>query len=145
MRGWQITGYGILSIWFCCMIAIGSGCGDPKPIPIVNVDDSTDDTSIESGKDVYVTDNMNDENSAMVTEPSTTVSYWYIYYDVHIVKGDSRYQGWKVISLPTPYFDTYKAVRILVPTFVDEDYVGIQFFKRVPIETYTAFLKDEKP
>jgi len=120
-----------------------------KPVPVVrveNVDETVPDTiaTTIAGKDVYVTDNINDENLGIVTEPLTTVSYWYVTYNVHIADGDKRWEGWQVLELKAPYFDTYAVIYQLVPAFVKEDYVGIDFFKRVPLETYQAYIRDTK-
>lgn len=114
----------------------------PTPIVIKTVETAVE-VPMESGKDVYVTDNMNDENLATITD-SSPVSYWYVDYSVHVAKSDSRYEGWQVIQLTHPYYDTYEAVHAILPTYIKEDYVGVHFFKRVPFEVYKSFLKDSK-
>jgi len=125
----------ILSILLLCCI----GCTDKKYNDVAPVVLETPEGEFEVGKDIYVTDNMNDENSSTVTEPITTVSYWYVFYEVGgIVNG---YKGYKVIQLSTPYFDVCKAQLSILPTAGEKDYVGIEFFKRVPIETYKSYLE----
>ena len=100
---------------------------------------------IESVKDVYVTDNLNDENSSIVTEPSTAVSFWYVYFHASVKSGESIFDGYKVIQISHPYFDVNEARLKLVSTATDADYVGVTFFKRVPLETYNAYITTEKP
>ena len=90
----------------------------------------------EPVKDVYITDNINDENSSILTESNNTVSYWYVYYNVHRAKPENFWTGYDVVELSTPYFDISSAIIIIFPQYTDEDFVGIEYFKRVPIETY---------
>lgn len=98
------------------------------------------ETEVITGKDVYVSDNMNDESSAIVN-PNETVSYWYVSYTARIKKPESEYVGYKVISIPHPYFDVKSAIFEITPKYTEEDYVGISFFKRVPFETYKAYIE----
>lgn len=102
------------------------------------------EAEIIAGKDVYLTDNINDESSAVITETSTTVSYWYIYYNAHIKSSDARYTGYEIVELSTPYFDIHSAIIKVIPTYKnDEDFVGIEYFKRVPFETYKSYKDNE--
>ena len=115
----------------------------PAPAPIISNQDEESQSETSQGKDVYVTDNINDENVSKVTESSNTVSYWYISYHASLKKDDNMFDGYKVVSIDVPYYDVYKIRKAAVPYVKDEDYVGINFFKRVPFETYKAYL-DEK-
>ena len=66
-------------------------------------------------------------------------TYWYVTYDTHIANNDVRYNGYTVIVLETPYFDIEQAIKQIVPKYTTADYVGINFFQLVPVETYKAF------
>lgn len=142
----------ILSPWFWIPFVLTLGiitmidsCREDKhePIPIISkpmVVSEPVETPVEVGKDIYVTDNMNDENSAIV-DSVTAASFWYVYYNAHIVKTDSRYAGYMVIQLSTPYYDVNEAMHKILPTIAIDDFVGVEFFKRVPLESYQSYLK----
>lgn len=85
----------------------------------------------------YITPDMNDSADAVVSKVS--VSYWYVYYNIHIKSSDAQYKGYEVVELTTPYFTIEETITILLPKYKDEDFVGIEFFKRVPYETYKSF------
>lgn len=79
-----------------------------------------------------------DENEDIVVTKDT-VSFWYVYYTARIDDGDNRYDGYKVIKINTSYFEITKAIFQIVPNYKEKDYVGVQFFKRVPYETYKSY------
>ncbi len=108
---------------------------DKPPVKVKQIEEP----EIIAGQDVYVSDNMNDESSSIVTEPSTTVSYWYVSFSAHIKSSDASYNGYRVVVIQHPYFDINDAIHAIVPAYVEDDYVGITFFKRVPFETYKSF------
>lgn len=128
-----LVALGILLL--CCV-----GCTEKK-VPETPVVVETPEGEFEVNKDVYVTDNINDENSGIVTEPNTTISFWYIFYEVK--SGDNQYEGYKIVQLPYPYFDLNKVQLAILPTADEKDYVGIKFFKRVPLETYKSYLANK--
>jgi hypothetical protein len=101
-------------------------------------------SDVEPPKEVYTTDNINDENSAKVTEPSNAVSYWYVYFEAKVASPENEWEGFKIIELPTPYFDVDVANNTILPSGKENDFVGIHFFKRVPFETYNAYLQNRK-
>lgn len=116
---------------------------EPKTQITNVVEVPSEEEEITSSKDVFVTDNINDENSAIISEPSNTVSFWYVYYNVHIKTNDVTYNGYSIIRCTHPYFDVEEAVLSILPNYTKNDFVGIQFFKRVPLESYNAFIKFE--
>ena len=81
------------------------------------------------------------ETSERPSDIKPSYTFWYVSYDVHIASRDSRYNGYTVIILETQYFDIERAIKLLEPNYVKNDYVGIHFFQQVPIETYKAFQK----
>lgn len=88
---------------------------------------------------VYVTPDITDSVDATITVNKDTVSYWYVYFTVHIKSGDNSYNGYKVIKIAKPYYDIPLAINAIVPNSKDEDYIGVEFFKRVPYETYKSY------
>lgn len=80
----------------------------------------------------FVTSDMNDSTDAVVTKEA--VSYWYVYYTFN-----SEYEGYKVVEISKPYFDLSEAITKIRPNYIEKDFVGIQFFKRVPFETYESY------
>lgn len=74
---------------------------------------------------------------------SNSPRYWYVYYTAHRKKDESEWSGYKVIKMNESYFDVNKARMELYPSCVDEDYVGIQFFKEVSEKTYVEYTKEQ--
>jgi len=119
---------------FC--IFVGS---DEKPKPTAK-ETSTEVELDPLIKEVYITDSINDENLATVTEPLTKASYWFVKYELSVKSTQVEMRGWMVVELSTPYFDTHEAVIKIYPQYKEEDYVGLDFFKRVPYETYQSYI-----
>jgi len=87
-------------------------------------------------------------------EPSNEVStnldsnaprYWYVSYYSRRKSDNSEWRGYKVIEMNESYFDVYKAIKIIYPSWIDGDYVEIGFFKEVSEKTYVEFNNVESP
>lgn len=63
-------------------------------------------------------------------------SYWYVFYTARRKNPDDTWSGYKVIKLDKPYFNVSEAIKIIYPSYTDDDYVGIEFFKEVTERTY---------
>lgn len=83
------------------------------------------------------------ETNEPIDEHKAWTTYWYVSYDVHISSGDTRYTGYTIVVLETTYFDVERSIKQIVPTYVKEDFVNIQFFQQVPVETYKSFQKSD--
>ncbi len=79
---------------------------------------------------------VNEYDGDKVIDSTNMESYWYIHF--HVSTKVSQYDGYNVIKLSTSYFDIIKAIKVIVPNYTESDYVGIDFFKRVPYETYLS-------
>lgn len=84
---------------------------------------------------------LNPSDEAPIDLDSPAPRYWYVYYSARRKSDDAEWGGYKVIKMDESYFDIYKARKMLFPSCVDEDYVGIQFFKEVSEKTYVEYIK----
>ena len=134
-----------ISLMFVVILLLFSfSCNDSpsdesKSEPQVEVEqvqesDSAQDFGLEGGE-------PSDEVS--IDLDSNAPRYWYVYYMARRKSDESEWSGYKVIKMNESYFDIYKARKILYPSCVDEDYIGIQFFKEVSEKTYVEFNNKE--
>jgi hypothetical protein len=112
-------------------------CGEEKKKPVpFKAPLETTETEPEAVAEPVVL-----ETPEPVAEYKPYTTYWYVYYNTHIISSDNRYTGYTIIPLESPYFDVAIAVKALEPKATPEDFVGIQFFQQVQVETYKAFKK----
>lgn len=107
----------VLTVMFLGFSDIGE---EKKPQP-----PKVEEFPIEIDEPNYCTTETNQEDA--VGE-----SYWFVKYEA------PGYRGYGVYKLNTEYFDTYAITLLIYPNFVKTDYVGIDFFQKVPKATYDA-------
>jgi len=104
-------------------------------------------------KNDSVQDQNTDQNTFGGLEPSNrspteldsnAPRYWYVFFSAHRKNPDSDWKGYEVIRIDESYFDVNKAIHIIYPSVVNEDYIGIEFFKEVSEKTYIEYKSNEK-